>query len=234
MLKAVSAAAVFAVAGAAQAAPFALNSVDLGGDAASFGTPITVAGGTYYQDAFGNNYPAGAAFIGVFPDLEYDSYIAMDATGHSTGTYTASGPGGSTPGFGATMGHFADASTLTGGYFTGGGVPSGTSPGGWDGVMIANLTVSRGGTLESTGVRPSIGGEDFAGGNSADIELNGAAVMADSGNLYAVTAYLVGTPTIGTDHYDHYEVWVEQVIPAPGAAALLGLAGLAGIRRRRA
>ena len=218
MLKAVSAAAVFAVAGAAQAAPFALNSIDLGGDAASFGTPITVSGGTYYQDAFGNNYPASAAFIGVFADLEYDSYISMDGMGHSTSTYTANGPGGSTPGFGATMGHFADDSTLTGGYFTGGGVASGADPFGGNGVMIAQLTTD--GMLTGDNIRVNTQG-DFTGTRS--LVLNGD----DNGGLFA-RAFAARSTQEGTV----YEIWVTDA-PTPGAAAVLGLAGLAGIRRRR-
>ena len=142
MTKLFAAAGILVAAAGANAA-FTLNSVDLGGDSASFGSPITTST-SYYQDGFGNNYPPSAAFIGFFPSLQDDSYIAMDSMGGSTSTYTASSPGGSTPGFSATAGHFADAATLTGGYFTGGGVASGNDPFGGNGVMIAQLTTTGG------------------------------------------------------------------------------------------
>ncbi len=216
MTKLIAAAGILVAAAGANAA-FTVNSVDLGGDSASFGSPITTSG-TYYQDAFGNNYPPSAAFIGVFPTLQDDSYIAMDSTGGSTATYTAAGPGGSTPGFGATMGHFSDASTLTGGYFTGGGVASGNDPFGGNGVMIAQLTTD--GVLTGDNIRVNTQG-DFTGTRS--LALNGA----DNGGLFA-RAFAARSTQQGMV----YEIWITDA-PTPGAAAVLGLAGLAGIRRRR-
>lgn len=206
---------------------FTLNSVDLGGDAASFGSPITTST-TYYQDAFGNNYPPSAAFINVFPTLECDSYIAMDSNGRSTGTYTSSAPGGSTPGFSSTAGHFPDTSTLTGGYFTGGGVPSALGSGGFEGVFIGQVTTD--GVVDAPNVRVNTSGDvNGTTSLSANSDVNGGEGPAVNGLVLWIICR--PDPSIGPGWYD-CEIWVCQV-PTPGAAGLLGLAGIAAVRRRR-
>ena len=216
MTKLTTAAAVLAAAAAANAGVgFSLNSVDLGGDSASFGDPITTST-SFYQDGFGNNFPPSAMFIGLVPTLQDDSYVAMDAIGGSTGTRTASAPGGGTPGNDATGGFFTAANSLTGGYFTAGGVASGTSPGGNAGVMIAQLTTD--GSLSGPNIRVNTSET-----GTVSLALDG---MGDAGleaNSYAVRSGQFGTV---------YEVWVE-VIPTPGTAAIFGAAGLAAVRRRR-
>ncbi len=216
MLKITCAAGLLVAASGANAA-FSLNSVDLGGDAASFGSPITTST-SYYQDAFGNNYAATQVFIGAFPSLASDSYICMDPVGPSTATYQAAAPGGSTPGFSSTAGHFDAANAVTGGYFTGGGVASGTDPFGGNGVMIAQLTTD--GALTGDNIRVNTSGDQTG---TFSLELNGAG----EGGLFAL-AFAGADNGFGTE----WQIWVTDA-PTPGAAALLGLAGLAGVRRRR-
>ena len=216
MVKIICAAGLVVAVSGANAA-FSLNSVDLGGDSASFGSPITTST-SYYQDGFGNNYPPSAAFVGFFPSLASDSYVAMDNMGPSSGTYTAAAPGGATPGNSATGGFFTAANTVTGGYFTGGGVASGADPFGGNGVMIAQLTTS--GTLTGNNIRVNTSGDSTG---TFSLVLNGAG----QGGLYAL-AYNGGDSGQGT----RWQIWGTDA-PTPGAATLLGLAGLAGVRRRR-
>ena len=216
MKKSVGTGALLVLVAGAQGA-FRLNSVDLGGDTASFGLPITTST-SYYQDAFGNNYPPSAAFIGIFPTLGDDSYIAMDSGGPSTSGRTANGPGGSTPGFGATVGHFSGNNMLTGGYFTGGGVQSAPDPFGGNGVMIAQLTTT--GTLTGNRIRVATIG-DIVG--THPLVLNS---LTPVNGLYCLsTSRQSASGTV-------YNIWVTDA-PAPGAAALLGLAGIGALRRRR-
>ncbi|MCA9310502.1 MAG: hypothetical protein KDA21_04800, partial [Phycisphaerales bacterium] len=126
---------------------------------------------------------------------------------------------GSTPGFGATMGHFPTAgNALTGGYFTGGGVQAAADPFGGLGIMIAQLTTT--GTLTGDRVRVSTSG-DIAG--THNLVLNS---LTPVNGLYCLTqSYQTTAGTV-------YQIWVPDA-PTPGAAGVLGLAGLAAVRRRR-
>ncbi|MDX2116159.1 MAG: hypothetical protein SFZ24_11160 [Planctomycetota bacterium] len=119
----------------------------------------------------------------------------------------------------------------------------------FDGVFIGRMTVQAGATLS--------GGIVFttqADPTSKAISLGGPAVsfLTENGaQLLALRAYRVTTvditvasttgpsedpdtgEPIAFGRADVYDLWV-QVIPAPGAVALFGLAGVAGLRRRRA
>ncbi|MBL8746694.1 MAG: PEP-CTERM sorting domain-containing protein, partial [Phycisphaerae bacterium] len=119
----------------------------------------------------------------------------------------------------------------------------------FDGVFVARFTVHSGATLSggmffNTLVAP---GQSFG----ANLVLGGPAVLFSTHNgpqLFALRAYKVGStfidnPSDATSaglndgiefgQADVWDLWV-QVVPAPGSVALMGLAGLAGIRRRRA
>ncbi|MCA9310496.1 MAG: hypothetical protein KDA21_04770, partial [Phycisphaerales bacterium] len=138
------------------------------------------------------------------------------------------GPGGSTPGFGATMGHFpATGNALTGGYFTGSGVSSDTDPWGGQGVMIAQLSVLNDGTLWSSGVsyKVTANGQDIVNGHT---DLDGA---PESG---FVARSLLTHDNVSADGmtFDVYQIWITQV-PAPGGVVILLTTGLLLPRRRR-
>ena len=60
--------------------------------------------------------------------------------------------------------------------------------------------------------------------------------FAGTDMMYAIyfTAGFQGKDGSGDTWQSQHEVWIPAYVPAPGAVALLGLAGLAGRRRRRA
>ncbi|MDX2116158.1 MAG: hypothetical protein SFZ24_11155 [Planctomycetota bacterium] len=118
----------------------------------------------------------------------------------------------------------------------------------FDGIFVGRMTVQAGATLS--------GGMLFntQAGGSANLSLGGPAVAMATENgpqLLALRAYRVATvditaasttgpaedpdtgEPIAFGRADVYDLWV-QVIPTPGAVALFGMAGVAGLRRRRA
>ncbi len=141
-----------------------------------------------------------------------------------------------------------DAGVLLGGSFIAGpSVASGPSPAaglggtaGSQGVFLARLTVKTGVTI--TGAVQVIG--SFG---TSDLVLNSG---VPSNGVY-LNAYKVATVTLSDAGFDVglgesedftdmpadvYDIWVEEstIVPTPGAVALFGAAGLAGLRRRRA
>jgi hypothetical protein len=137
-----------------------------------------------------------------------------------------------------------------GSAFTGSGVNPKT---GADGIFIAQLTVNRGSTISGGILFATL----FAQGQfqASALTLGGASVNFQTApgvfQPLVLKAYLVGTNdnlahsrgggNAGTGSgnsqrfgaADVYHLWVE-VVPAPTAVAAFGLAGLAGLRRRRA
>jgi len=123
---------------------------------------------------------------------------------------------------------------------------------GFEGIFLGQLTVNRGATLSGafdfTVLRAQ--GQD----SKIDLALNGASALAETApgvfQPLVFKSYLVagldnlshsrsggnrGTGTGSSQRFgdaDVYHIWVE-VVPTPGAAALAGLAAVAGVRRRR-
>lgn len=151
-----------------------------------------------------------------------------------------------------TPGHDAAARTaitddgvLSGGSFIAGpSVASGPSPEGgtFQGVFLARLTAKSG--VGITGAVQVIG--SFG---TLDLTLNGAPVAGLGGVLYQLKSYRVATVTLSDAGFDTgsgssedfsgmaadvNDVWLVEAVPTPGAVALFGAAGLAGLRRRRA
>ena len=200
------------IAASCSAEPFVLNSIQPGcsrggggGDRCVYGSPIYCTR-TFYQHDFGNNYPPLAAFVKFIPGLEEDSYIAMDPVGPSTATYTANGPGGSTPGDSATYGHFLFGNTaLAGGWFTGGGVDSGIDPWGGSGLMVAHLTThGELYTWAGSGVRVNL---DELG--TLELPLNGPSTQGFSLRTYVTPSQF--------DNGKRHQIWVtDQPVPPRG------------------
>jgi hypothetical protein len=138
----------------------------------------------------------------------------------------------------------------TGSNFTPSGV-NGIS--GQDGIFIAQFTVNRGSTLEGGILFSVLRGPGLF--QSSNLVLGGAPVAFETQpgvfQPLVLKAYLVGgnanlghsrgggnagTGSGNSQRFgaaDVYHLWVE-VVPAPTAVAAFGLAGLAGLRRRRA
>jgi MYXO-CTERM domain-containing protein len=151
-----------------------------------------------------------------------------------------------------TPGHDAAARTaitddgvlLGGSFIAGPSVASGPSPEGgtFQGVFLARLTAKSG--VGITGAVQVIG--SFG---TLDLTLNGAPVAGLGGVLYQLKSYRVATVTLNDAGFDTgsgssedfsgasadvNDVWLVEAVPTPGAVALFGAAGLAGLRRRRA
>jgi hypothetical protein len=131
---------------------------------------------------------------------------------------------------------------------------SGINPkNGADGVFVAQLTVNRGATVSGSFLFAILVQQGTF--NNYNLVLNGASVNAETApgvfQPIVLRSYLVaqsdnlshsrsggnsGTGSGNSQRFgaaDVYHLWVE-VVPAPTAVAAFGLAGLAGLRRRRA
>jgi hypothetical protein len=140
--------------------------------------------------------------------------------------------------------------------FQGGGgwLRSGINPiNGRDGVFIAQLTVNRGSTLSGTVLFANLLSQGVF--VNIPLTLNGPEVIGEATpgvfRPFVLRSYLVatnenlshsrsgrnaGTGVGNSQRFgaaDVYHLWIE-IVPAPGAAAAFGLAGLVAIRRRRA
>ncbi|MHC5022942.1 MAG: PEP-CTERM sorting domain-containing protein [Planctomycetota bacterium] len=154
------------------------------------GTPgapmnISVNGGTFYQTAVGNDQAPNPAFFGVFPSLEFDTFVTIGKK-TSVGDETALSPGW--PGFGP--------STLGGTNL------------GWFVTPVAPQAV------------PDASGRVLLGqfGTADGLGISGTFLLQWDDPTGNTTQEIVS---------------FEHNVPAPGALALLGVAGLMGTRRRR-
>jgi hypothetical protein len=193
-------AAVLAIAGAAAAAPFSVSgTVDFGGPG-NAGAPLTVGGGIIGVPA--SPEYAGPGTTGIA--------IAPDASGPSMPTLTAGSPGFSFTSF-------------EGGYFMQAPVASGTTPDGFDGVFLMNLT----GDFSSVSISSVFVEVSDANGTS-NINFTDFGTFGDGGSSnYQLVTYQPDARIVGGA-----QIWVV-FIPSPASAGLLGLAGLAASRRRR-
>ncbi len=250
----ISAASALAITAGASAAPFQFLSFEAGGPVDGIvGQGFGTTGGTFYKEA-GNPslLNAGPFLYGILPSFEQDSYFSIDSFGptvsagnqaatrafygdYPMGDYTASNAGtlpfSTILGPGSTWDPSAVAPSAA--YLGLGIAPqpflSGFAPlagGGGrsdlDGVFIARLTVA-------DGESPIGGGLFSTQDGAAEVEIDGPA--ADfGGQQLGLVSYLI--PNAGGNG-DTYDIWF-QVIPTPGSIALLGIGGVAALRRRRA
>ena len=233
MTKLIAAAAGLAVVGTAMAqnptfsaAVVSTGSVPgVGNDPAA----IAVAGGTFYHDAFDTNFlaPPNGNFIPVAPTLALDTYLNIDLEGPISATNGTDGL--------LTLGDGVSSENPT---LTGGLSSSVTSRGVGERWHVARLTVL-GSDAAPTGemLIGVVGGGDVAG--NAEVQLNLDGTVASGQLPFGVFLDVVDVTadvdagalaTVGASKV--WDVYVQSV-PTPGAAGLLGLAGLAAIRRRR-
>ncbi len=121
----------------------------------------------------------------------------------------------------------------------GNGDDSGVS---WGNEMNMFVGTAGGATGVNAGFFPSEGSGSPGGiwgpassGGVIDLVAQGLSFQTEAAGLYFefYESYDDGAGAIDA-HYDSGTITIEYAVPAPGALALLGLAGLAGRRRRRA
>jgi hypothetical protein len=247
MTKLIAAAAGLAVAGTAFAqVPFTLDSMLVGttGGSTESSPIVPAAGGDFYQEAaFGANFAQNInpLLFPSFPNVELDSYISI-----ADGPVTSAGDGGlegnvaGADGFGP-FDSPADPG-VNGSFFLPGGVLE-TSIGGdsdFD-IFLGRYTTLDGpgleGGIKSGNIRVDDNNDGVLDFNDSidatlvDLVIGGPFVSA------GVQSYRLVTETSEVTLSTGATVWVNdlyiEAIPTPGAAGLLGLAGLAAIRRRR-
>lgn len=244
--KLVSAAALLAFAGTAVAGPFAVKLVDANPE--SRGDAIQAPGALYQETNFhDSDFSPNNALIGAFgAAISEDSYVTIDGIGPSTATRTAAGPAQAiNTGGGASI--FTSNSLSGTWFFT---APDGTasSPnalfGGAEAVFLARMTSTAAGdlTLGARGVVVDIvddATDDTGSTNSLLASFTAFDTNVtegqDGGDLTfgpLAKAYQLKVVSTQGENGTVYDIYVVN-IPTPGAAALLGFAGFAAIRRRR-
>ncbi len=228
-----------------QAAPaFRITEIGFGGESGP-GIMFDSA----YQDPNGTNFPPTPGNTSEFEQLQFDSYVALGGS-PVTPDSAAFAPDVVDPGFDAQNGYFDEQGLLRGRVFSDNGTPSLINPlSGRESVFFARLTVPTGtfitGTVSFTTVEFGalelpIEFVDASGTPTIDDPSRGfrefkvVSQKTESRkalNVFSESEVARGLP-FTTELFDVYDLYIEQV-PAPGAASLLGLAGLAALRRRR-
>lgn len=246
------ASSVLAVAGAAQGAAWATNTVSAGVLAGDLGAPITwthATNGAAFNPAAGGLFAPAPDSMDLSINLRTDSYLGMDSVGPSNaGDLSVSGDGyqsnnslGTTSasvGFAATGGN----GQVQGGWFSTAFINSGAG----DKVFVLRLSL-RPGSSEPTTTGLFVNVKDGADlvdpnapGDLGAVRF-GLANASNNGGAWAQAYYLdfVTTPISGLTGNNAafnggltYDIFVVAV-PAPGAASIAGLAGLVALRRRR-
>lgn len=226
-----SAAAVLAFAGAASAAPFVVAGYTLANDGTSF-TGITVSQGSFVRGPLFASFAQEGRLVATSNQANWDKYKGFLTGATVLGAFSGEAPLdittiGPTPG-GSTSPGFAQMTTTqsvlnNGGWFRAGlgVVPSATAN-----IIGEGQYVWLGQLGHESGA--AIGG-DFTlltAGSDANGGINRTEVNTGVANALGLIAFTVEIAP-GVSH-----LYVTDV-PAPGAVALLGVAGLAATRRRR-
>ena len=104
---------------------------------------------------------------------------------------------------------------------------------GTSGILARNTWYTFQYSFNSTTGRVTAGFKAFGAATFTDFFVDGAAAGSVAGEydlVGSVNAAAAGTSTLG--YYDNINAFTSVGVPAPGAIALLGLAGLVGRRRR--
>ena len=159
--------------------------------------------------------------------------IAGGAIADTTIAFDISGPGGNMVGYNVGASGTAGVVTIDVDFTNAGGWT-------WAGDLLIAFVDSNGFGVEWGGYDQSFGFDslgDFSSGwdssasgsYSASFDLSGAG-LADIEQVFVMDGYSSGA---STDNWNGSMTIAGVDVPAPGALALLGLAGLAGRRRRR-
>jgi hypothetical protein len=149
-----------------------------------------------------------------------------------TATATTSGSGGAAS-VTSTFYYAGFTFTAAGGNFVTDGSTIAFTAGGSGGSVAISVGSNVWGALfavsgvNPTGVSVTVDGSPLGG---SPVNLTGGAGVFGAINTAAISGFLVNFAAGGTMTFDNAQL---LIVPAPGAMALLGVAGLVGVRRRR-
>jgi MYXO-CTERM domain-containing protein len=177
--------------------------------------------GDFYQDPVGADVASGfnLAVIAAFPDVVFDSYVSIGSAPVDADSTNAVSTVGVADGFGP----FDTTGEVNGSFFAPGGTAQDSVD---DRIFLGRFTLNSG---ELTG-EVLVGNLNEGSGSLDTFVLGiGGGTNAPAGS---VQAYQLVVEQSDFDGRAVNDLYIEAV-PAPGAAGLLGFAGLAATRRRR-
>ena len=186
-----------------------------------------------WNDDVANTMGSNPAENNVF-NMTYDFYMggASSTSTNRYGNYLYD-PAGTKILAGCTMQNNTGQFYLLSNYNNAGTIGNFSFSTGTSGILARNTWYTFQYSFNSTTGRVTAGFKAFGAATFTDFFVDGAAAGSVAGEydlIGSVNAAAAGTSTLG--YYDNINAFTSVGVPAPGAIALLGLAGLVGRRRR--
>ena len=197
--------------------------------AATSGTSTRFTWNDDVYNTMGSN-PVGNTVFNMTYDFYMDGNSATSTNRYGNYLYDTTG---SKILAGVTMQNNTGQLYLLSNYNNAGTVGNFSFSTGTSGILARNTWYTLMYTFNKTTGRVTAGFKAYGAATFTEFFVDGAAAGSDAGEynlIGSVNAAAAGTSTLG--FYDNINAWTSAPVPAPGAIALLGLAGFVSRRRR--